>query len=384
MPAPPVLFVNHADVLGGAEKILLLLLEFLDRDRFAPHLVAPTGALTTAACQLGVTVHELELAQLRGVPTAPWRLARAVIPLTQLLRRERITVVYAHSIRASVYAAAAAALARRPFLCHLHEPVPPGIYSRLLCALSAGAIAVSAAVARDVPCPHKVRVIHNGIRAADFAGDHRARATALRAAWGVPHGAVLIGQVARLQPWKGQHEVIAAAEMLLRDHPDVYVAIIGGDIFGDAAAYERELKARVAQRGLSRHVLFTGHQEDIPPVLSALDILVHASTDEPFGTILLEAAAAGVPMVAYMSGGVPELLTHEETALLVPQGDRAGLAAALARLVTHHELAGALSAAARARVLQQFDVHTMVRPVEDVLASLIFSARIDATGRTGG
>lgn len=382
MPATPVLFVDHADALGGAEKILLLLLEFLDRDRFAPHLVAPTGALTIAARQLGVAVHELELAQLRGVPTAPWRLARAVVPLTQLLRRERIAVVYAHSIRASVYAAAAAALARRPFLWHLHEPAPPGIYSRLLCALSDAAIAVSTAVARDAPCPHKVRVIHNGIRSADFAGDHGARAAALRTAWGVPLGAVLIGQVARLQRWKGQNEVIAAAEMLLRDHPDVYVAIIGGDIFGDAAAYERELKTRVAQRGLSRRVLFTGHQEDIPAVLSALDILVHASTDEPFGTILLEGAAAGVPMVAYESGGVPELLTHEQTALLVSQGDRAGLAAALARLVTDHDLTAALSAAARARVLREFDIHTMVRRIEDVLASLVFSVPIGATGRS--
>lgn len=374
MPARPVLFVDHADALGGAEKILLLLLEYLDRDRFTPHLVAPRGALTAAARRLDVTVHERVLARLRGVPTAPWRLARTVVPLAQLAWRERIAVICAHSVRASVYAGAAAALARRPFLWHLHEPAPPGIYGRLLCALSDVAIAVSAAVGRDVPCRHKVRVIHNGIRAADFAGDHRERATRLRATWGVPPGAVLIGQVARLQPWKGQRDVIAAAEILLRDHPDAYVAIIGGDIFGDAGAYERELKAHVAQRGLSRRVLFTGHQEDIPAVLSALDILVHASTAEPFGTILLEAAAAGVPMVAYAGGGVPELLTHAESALLVPQGDYAGLAAALARLLSDRDLAGTLSTAARAWVLQHFDIRETVRRIQDLLESLLVTA----------
>lgn len=374
MAALPVVFVDHAAVLGGAEKILLLLFEGLDRDRFAPHLVAPPGALATAARRLGVTVHERVLARLRGVPTAPWRLARTVVPLAQILRRERIALVSAHSLRASVYAGAAATLARRPFLWHLHEPAPPGIYGRLLCMLSDAAIAVSAAAAGDVPCRHKVRVIHNGIRSADFTGDRREPAMRLRAAWGVPRGAVLVGQVARLQPWKGQLDVIAAAEILLRNHPDIYVAIIGGDIFGDAAAYEGELKARVVQRGLSQRVLFTGYQPDIPAVLAALDILIHASTAEPFGTILLEAAAAGVPVVAYNSGGVPELLTHAETALLVPPGDRAGLAAAVARLATDRDLAGALSVAARALVLQQFDIREMVRRVQDVLESLTRSS----------
>jgi glycosyltransferase involved in cell wall biosynthesis len=371
MPAATILFMDHAAALGGAERILLLVMAGLDRDRFVPQLVAPPGLLATAACQRGVATHEMPLPRLSGEPTAPWRLARAALPLARLIRRERIAVVSSHSVRASVYGAVAATLARRPLLWYLHEPGPSSLYRRFLCAASDAAVAVSAAVADQVACSRKMRVIHNGIRWQDFAGDHRERATRLRAAWGVPGDAVLIGQVARLQPWKGQRDVLAAAAILLRERSDVYFAIVGGDVFGDAAHYERELRAEVVRRGFAHRVLFTGHQEDIPAVLGALDILVHASSGEPFGTILLEAGAARLPIAAYESGGVTEVLTHQVSALLVAQGDRAGLAAALLRLIAQPDLRRALGEAAHATVRERFDVRRMVRDVQDVLGPLV-------------
>jgi len=363
--------MDHAAALGGAERILLLLMEGLDRDRFAPHLVAPRGPLGAAARQRGVITHEMALPRLGGEPTAPWRLARAALPLARLMRRECIAVVSPHSVRASVYAATAITLARRPLLWYMHEPGPPGLYRRWLNARSAVAVAVSFAVADQMACSRKLRVIHNGIRWQDFAADHRESAARLRSLWGVPGDAVLIGQAARLQPWKGQREVIAAAEILLRERPDVYIAIVGGDVFGDAVHYERELKAEVVRRGLAHRVLLTGHHEDIPAVLGALDVVVHASSGEPFGTILLEAGAARLPIVAYESGGVAEVLTHEVNALLVRQGDRAGLAAALLRLVAQPDLGRALGQAAHARVRQHFDVRRMVQDVQDVLQVLV-------------
>jgi glycosyltransferase involved in cell wall biosynthesis len=370
MPAVPILFMDHAAALGGAETILLLLLEGLDRNRFVPHLAAPPGALAAAARQRGVATHEMPLPRLGGEPAAPWRLARAVLPLARLVWRERIAVVSPHSVRASLYAAPAAMLTRRPLLWYLHEPGPSGFYHRLLCARSTAAVAVSAAVAEQVACSRAIRVIHNGIRWQDYAGDHRERAMRLRALWGVPSAAVLVGQVARLQPWKGQRDVLAAAELVLRARPDVYFAIVGGDIFGDAVHYERELRAEVVRRNLA-HVLFTGQQEDIRAVLGALDILVHASDRESFGTILLEAGAAGLPIAAYDSGGVAEALIHEVSALLVPQGDRAGLAAALLRLVAQPGLARRLGQAARTTVREEFDVRRMVNDVQGVLAGLV-------------
>ncbi len=369
----PILYVDHAEALGGAENILLLLLGQLDRGRFSPHLATQPGRLADQARARRVIVHEMPLPRLRGVLRAPGRLARGVAALTRIVRRERVAVICSNSARASLYAAVAARLTHRPLLWHVHEVLASGVYTRLMCALSDVAIAVSAAVAARLPCTPKVRVIHNGVRPEDF-GDRPEHAGRLRATWGVPPGAVLVGHVARLQPWKGQRDVVAAAALLLQQLPDTYFAVIGGDIFGDAAAYEKELKAIVAQRGLSHRVILTGHQADMPAVFSAIDIVVHASRHEPFATVLLEAGAAGRPVVAYADGGVPEAIVHDETGVLVRPGDPAALAAALAGLVRNPERARALGAAARVRVCARFDIRRMACEVEEVLLHLVDGA----------
>jgi len=376
MPAVPLLFVDHATALGGAENILLLLLEHLDRDRFVPHLAASPGLLAAAGRARGVTVHEMPLGRLRGEATAAWRFARAVRRLVQVIRRERCALICANSMRASLYAAAAAKLTRRPLLWHVHEIFAPGPYVRLMSGLCAGAIAVSASAAKPLRCAAKVRVIHNGVRPDDFAGDHRERAARLRAA-------TLVGQVARLQPWKGQRDVIAAAEVVVSRRPNVYVAIIGGDIFGDAAAYEAELKRSVARCGLSDRIRLTGHQTDIRATLAALDIFVNASVDEPFATVLLEASAAALPIVAYASGGVPEAIVDGETGVLVPPGDHARLAAALLELIADPCRARALGEAARDNVHTRFDIRRMAGDVQEVLAALVGDAAPAVTVASG-
>lgn len=362
-----VLFVDHARALGGAERSLLLLLRHLDRARFTPHLATRPGRLADAARALGVAVHDVPLVRLRGQAAAPWRFARGVAALAWIIRRERIAVVSSNTMRASLYVAAAARLTRRPFVWHVRDIVAAGAYPRLMCACSRAAIAVSTAAAASLPCARKVRVIHNGVRPEDFQAGRSSEASRLRAAWGVPDGAVLIGQVARLAPWKGQRDVLAAAEIVLREFPDTYFAVIGGDIFGTASQYAHDLRSAVAQRGLAGRIVFTGHRDDVPAVLQALDVLVHASRDEPFGRILVEAGAAGRPVVAYASGAAGEIVVHEQTGLLVAPGDPAALAAGLMRIAGNRPLGEALGANARRHVAAHFDIRTLTREMEVVL-----------------
>jgi len=365
-----ILFVDHSGALGGAQISLLQVLERLDRGRFTPHLIAH-GRLADAARAAGACVHEMRLAQLRRKVTAPLRVLRGVVQLITIIHRERITAVHSNSMRASIYAAVAARATGRPHLWHVRDMLRRGLYAYALCASSAAAIAVSQAVADVLPCAAKTRVIHNGVDLDIFRADRQAAAASLRAAWGVPTDAVLVGHVARLQSWKGQRDVIAAAEMVLRLLPDVYFAIVGGDIFGDAAAYEAELRATVADRTLSTRVVFAGHQEDVAAMFAALDIVVHASTEEPFGRVLIEAGAAGRPTVAYASGGVGEIIIDGQTGLLVNAGAPAALAAGLERLVRDPLLAHALGAAARAHVGNCFDIREATRRLEDVLTCLV-------------
>jgi len=367
-----ILFVHHSTALGGAEHALLALLKHLDRERFVPHLAVQPGALAKAARQLGVSVHEVPLAKLRGEPAGPWRLARGAAALAGIIGRERVTLVYANTLRASAYALLAARLTRRPLVWHLHDILPASWYVRALYASCHAVIAVSAAAARCLPDTRKVHVIYNGVDLSEFENDRHAHAAQLRATWGVPPHATLIGQVARLQPWKGQRDVIAIAETLLPTLPDVYFVVVGGDIFDDARAYEQELQATIASRNLSHRVILAGHHEDVAPVLATLDILVHASSNEPFGRILIEAGAAGVPIAAYGGGGVPEVLVDGRTALMVAPGDRRALAAALRRLVDDPALRRTLGAALRSDVRTRFDARSLVREIEKVLEGVLF------------
>lgn len=364
MAAVRVLFVDHARALGGAENSLLLFLEEIDRSRFVPHLATRPGRLADAARARGVIVHEAPLVRVRRTLGAPWRLVRGTSALVRIIRHERITLVHANTIRASIYAALAARSTARPLIWHVRDISARGIYVRSLCAAAHAAICVSHAAAAPLTCAGKVQVVHEAVRASDFDG-HEHAAARLRAEWGVPADAVLIGHVARLQPWKGQREVIAAAE-LLRDLPNVHVALIGGDIFGSAPDYEGELRGTVAARRLDR-VHITGHLDDVRPAFRALDVAVHASTLEPFGRVLIEAGAAGLPVVGYDSGGVNEIVEHGRTGFLVPFGDRAGLAAALRRLAADSALRRELGGNARDVVRARFDVHRLTHAVEAIL-----------------
>jgi len=362
-----VLFVDHARALAGAEHSLLLLLQELDRGRFVTHLATRPGRLAAAAQDCGTTVHAVPLARLRRRPTAPWRLARGALALVRVIRREGITVVHSNTMRASFYAALAAKLTRRPLVWHVRDILSRRIYVRSMCALSGAVIAVSRAAAAPLPHRESVHIIPNGVRAGDFVG-HEEKAAHLRQGWGVPAGASLVGHVARLQPWKGQRDVIAAAE-LLKDVSNLYVALIGGDLFGDAGPYAADLAAMVRQRGLERVVL-TGHQDDVPAALRALNILVHASAQEPFGRILIEAGAAGLPIVAYDDGGVGEIVRDQVTGLLVPPGKPAALAAAVRRVVAEPSLAHRLGNNAQAHIRDCFDAQKLTRRFEDVLEAV--------------
>jgi hypothetical protein len=299
------------------------------------------------------------------------RLARGARALARIARAEAIELVHANTLRASVYAAVAARIAARPLVWHVRDMLSPGLGTKLLFAQSRAVVAVSQAVAAQLPASARIRVIANGVRIADFGPNAGTSAAHLRDDWAVPRDAPLVGQVARLEPWKGQRAFLEAAASVLLDHPDARFAVVGGDVFASAGSYPRELEAWAAELGVSDRIHFAGHQENVTTVLAALDVLVHASEEEPFGRILAEAAAAGVPAVAFASGGAPEIVVDGETGLLVAPGDVAALAAGVGRLLGDADLRLALGCAARHRAECLFDADQHAREMEDVFEAVL-------------
>jgi glycosyltransferase involved in cell wall biosynthesis len=147
--------------------------------------------------------------------------------------------------------------------------------------------------------------------------------------------------------------------------------VVGSAIFGGALEFENHLRQLTIDLGLSQKVIFTGHRDDVHRVLSALDLLVHCSHAEPFGRVLIEAMAAGRPVVAFADGGVPEIVVHGTTGLLVPPGDEQALAEAMIELLADRDRSLRLGDEGRRRVELHFTAQQTARAIEAIYKPLV-------------
>ena len=161
-----------------------------------------------------------------------------------------------------------------------------------------------------------LRVVHDGTTA---PSEQVIAAMALSAtAAPVRSGGPCVALVGRITRWKGQHIFLQAAAWVHRRFPEARFQIVGAALF-DEKAYEAEIRELAVKLGVQNYVDFLGFRSDIPQYMAGIDLLVHASiTGEPFGQVIIEAMASGKPVVATNGGGVPEIVVHGETGLLVP------------------------------------------------------------------
>lgn len=189
---------------------------------------------------------------------------------------------------------------------------------------------------------------------------------AVRGELGLPCSAVIITMAARLDPYKGQSDAIAAFARAAKQRPSIYLLLAGiGALRGDL---EREARATE----YPDRIRFIGFRDDMPRILAATDIFIHPSRNEPFGLSVLEAQAAGLPVVAYHEGATAELVQDGVTGLLAAPGDIGDLAARLEELVSNPLQAAALGYAGREHVAREFQ--------PDYAAS-IFAERIQTLTR---
>jgi glycosyltransferase involved in cell wall biosynthesis len=372
MRETPLLFLDHASALGGAEHSLLSLLAHLDRGRWQPHLACTGGPLAERATALGVPVHVVPMPSLRGKPSAPWRLTRGSFAVARIVRREGVALLHSNVMRASFYAAAAARLTGRPLVWHVRDIFRDGWYVRLMCRLSTRVIAVSQAAAAPVPCARKTAIVPNGLDPSRF--DPGLDGRPLRAELQIDGDVPLIGCIGWLQDWKGQDRVLQAAALVVRQRPDARFLVVGASAFEAGRDHLGALRTLAWQLGLADRVIFTGHRDDIPQVLAGLDLLVHGGRAEPFGRVLIEAMAMARPVVAFADGGVPEVVIDGQTGRLAPPGNVEALAEAVLDLLADADHRRRLGQQARSRVLSHFDARQLTRRVEAEFESVLQKA----------
>ena len=188
----------------------------------------------------------------------------------------------------------------------------------------------------------------------------------VREGLGVNGQHVLIANVGRIVPWKGQDVFLKAFATIADHHPEARALVVGGP--GDknvGRTYEVELRRLVSDLGLGERVIFTGHRRDIDDVMAASDVIVHSSSQpEPLGRVVMEAIALAKPVIATGAGGVSEMVDDGVTGSLVPPGDAEAMAKALELVLTNPTRAAAMATRARAAAKDRFSTRTFVRLME--------------------
>jgi glycosyltransferase involved in cell wall biosynthesis len=219
--------------------------------------------------------------------------------------------------------------------------------------------------------PDKIYTIHNAVDADYFDPDKMLnRRTSIREEFGIPKDAPLAGIAARMNPWKGQYELIGAVASLRESFPDLHVMILGADVPEVRADFEKTAR----EGGIADRVHFGGYQNDVRPFLKEFDLFVHPSYGEPFGLAIAEAMAMRKPVIACGTGGVPEIITHGRDGWLVEERSAEAVATGIRTLLNDGELCRQMGARARETVRDRFTPRQQCAAVIQRYASLIAAA----------
>jgi len=378
-----LLFYNHAPEISGAERSLLALAAHARGAGHDVTLCVPPGPLADATTDAAIpcaAVTPLVLGRTRHPLVLARYLMSAATPVTDLarvVRAVRPDIVHANSIRSGLVAAAALRLTRpRPRLVvhardALRGGVPDGAVAGILNHDADAVIAISRHVAWCMGSTHKTRVLHNAVDPDRYRRDEGA-GQALRQRLGIPGEAPLLAVAAQLSPWKGQLDALEAFALLRASRPDAHLIVAGAVKFTgkhcryDNLRYYDALVARAERPDLRGYAHLVGDLDDVAALYSAATLLVVPSWAEPFGRVVVEAMAAGCPVLATRAGGIPEIVTHGVDGWLTPPRDPAALARALALLLNDRALRARLALHGRATVQERFALSDYMETLEAV------------------
>ncbi|MCD6291174.1 MAG: glycosyltransferase family 4 protein [Anaerolineae bacterium] len=395
-----VLYVDLSPSSGGSIHSLLSLLTHLDRARWEPVVaIAARNPALTRFKALGVSMWLVETGVgARRTPTLgqraaahpvtgrlwrwPWfarvwgaarwgrRMATRIWPqsraLARIIREAGVDAVHLNdALTMSRPGVVAAAWTGRPSLCHVRSYDRLGRGDRWLAGRIQHFIYISRALQQSYQAqgiaPGRGDVVYNGIDLARFEG--MVSRDEARRALGIPRDAWVVTALGRLVPWKGQEVFLRTIARLTGRWSNLVGLVVGGEE-PYAPGYRERLQMLAEQLSVARTVRFLGHRKDIPLILAATDVVVHLPVEpEPFGRVVVEAMAARRPIVAAAIGAIPELVRDGIDGLLVPPGDEAGVADALAGLMSDAALRERMGKAGRSRAERDFTVERYARGV---------------------
>jgi glycosyltransferase involved in cell wall biosynthesis len=356
-----ILHIDTEKGFRGGEGQVLLLMEGLKKRGHENFLAAPRdSSIIEKAEDIADSILRLKHERIFSIIN--------MHRICKFVQSSQADILHLHTAHAHMVGGIVGMLRRKPVVVTRRVDFPIRNRFKYNC-LSDKIIAISQKIkevlVRGGVIENKIAVIPSGIDTKKFDGVDEAGS--LYEEFKIPQGSLVIGTVAHLADHKGHAYLLKAIPQVLKELPNCFFLFIGeGELKGF-------LKARCRKLGINDKVFFTGFREDIPEILSILDLFVLPSHLEGLCTSLMDAMYMGVPVVATNAGGIPEVVEDGKSGILVPPKDPRALAEAIINLLKDEDKRRRFSADGKQRIIEKFTASQMVDKVEQVYLSLLNS-----------
>jgi glycosyltransferase involved in cell wall biosynthesis len=381
--------------MGGSAQEALFTALNVDAQRYKTALIKGStkeSAMTSAEVQ--AINQQLSIASRRGIEVinlpslvrriSPWNDFKTFVVIWSFIRRYKPHIVHTHTSKAGVLGRLAAWLARVPVIIHKpHGHVFYGhfghllsrsflLVEKLLGRITHQVVALTTIEARDyvtlgVLNADRISVIHSGVdlnRYQKGNNDHIRKRKELV----VSPDSLVVGYVGWLIPIKGVTYLVSAMSRVVEQHPESMLVLVGkGD---DRGEEETKVKKQVESLGLADKVRFLGWRPDVDEIMGCFDIFVLPSLNEGMGRVLVEAMAAGLPIVGSQVGGIPDLVKDGKNGLLVPAADASALENAISALIVDKTKRKRMGKAGK-KICRQYSAEAMVEQIDNLYTTLL-------------
>ena len=383
-----ILFISHSSAMVGAERSLLLLLKNIDRDCFNPIVILPaSGSLKGEIEYLNIKTYEVK---------SPWwvsgwkrnviwtilrfgysiiREVMALLKLYKIVEKEKIDMIYTNTI-VNFSGAIIAFITKKPHIWHIREIIPdnPDLHFFLpdrwlfnfILRYSNKVITNSSATSkqfRNSKLDWKIRIVYNAIDVEEFK-IHQP----FPSINGVKTTDYVVAVIGSLQKRKAQDDAIKAVKIVKETIPNIKLLIVGEG----RKEFKNYLKNLTLKLGISNNIIFTGYRDDIPSILCHCKLLLVPSWNEPFGRVVIEAFATGIPVIGTNSGGVKEIIKDGVTGYLVPPKSPLIIAEKMIYLFHHKNIAKKMGNAGEETVRNKFNAQYYKQNIEKIIMESIF------------
>jgi glycosyltransferase involved in cell wall biosynthesis len=314
-------------------------------------------------------------------PIDPWKDLVSLVKIFYFIKGHRFDIVHTHTSKAGIIGRLAAKFAGVPVIVHTpHGHIFHSYFRPLktwllllvekICASMCDKIITltdkckAEHINLRIAWPEKFVTIHSGIRLERFLS-RSFEADRIRAELNIPAGRKIAGTVARLEPVKGIEYLIDSMKDVLSAMSDVHFLIVGD------GSQRKYLQRKARELGIEENVTFTGIREDVPRLISIMDLFVLPSLNEGMGRVLVEAGMMAKPVVATNVSGIPELIDHTQTGLLVEPANAKQLAEGIVELLTNPQKARYMGENAKLRMRDNYSADKMVDKIERLYNELL-------------